>query len=143
MAPKVATILILVAGLTAVANGVWFILGDHPFDGAGGYSDELGMTKTEVDRFNTQISDWVLHVTDQVGAVSLGWGLFLMALAAPAIRQDQRWARRALWLGGAPTLIIAALGEFVQFGTLDVGTIISMTVLVLFLLGMFVGRRGR
>lgn len=68
----VAAGLIFLGGLTAAATGVWFIVGEHPFHRAGGFAKEFGMTKAEVDGFNHEISHWVVHVSDQVGAVSLG-----------------------------------------------------------------------
>ena len=145
----VAAALIFLGGLTAAATGAWFIVGEHPFHRAGGYSKELGMTKAEVDGFNHEISHWVIHVSDQVGAVSLGWGLFLMTQAVLGIRRAQRSAWISLWVGGMPTLLFAAFGELSTFGTMDAGSILSLVVLLLFLFGMllpireFVGGAGR
>ena len=138
---NVAAALIFAGGLIAATTGAWFIVGEHPFHRAGGFAKEFGMTRAQVDGFNHEISDWVIHVSDQVGAVSLGWGLFLMTLAASGVRHGQRSAWLALWLGGTPTLVFAAFGELSAFGTLDTGSILSIVVLLLFLMGMLLPAR--
>lgn len=127
--------LVFIAGLAAALNGGWFIVGQHPFDD-GGYSEEVDLTREEAREVTPELEDWLLHVSDQTGSVTLGWGLFVMALAIFGLRNGQPYARPTLLIGGLPTLIFSAFGEYVQFGTLDTGTIISMGVLGLFLVGI-------
>lgn len=127
--------LIFVAGLVAGLNGAWFIVGQHPFDD-GGYSEEVDLTREEAREVNPELEDWLLHVSDQTGSVTLGWGLFVMAVAGLGLRTEQPYAWTILLVGGLPTLVISAFGEYVQFGHLDTGTILSMGVLGLFLLGL-------
>ena len=137
----VAAVLISLAGLVAAVTGAWFIFGQHPFHRSDGFAKEFGMTQAQIDSFNPEISHWVIHVSDQVGAVSLGWGLFVMCLAAFGVRDGQRSAWLSLWLGGLPTLLFAAFGELSSFGTLDTGSILSLAVLGLFLAGMLLPLR--
>lgn len=131
----IGVVLVFVAGLVAALNGAWFIVGQHPFDDDG-YSEEVDLTREEAREVNPELEDWLLHVSDQTGSVTLGWGLFVMALAGLGLRTGQPYARPTLLLGGLPTLTFSAFGEYVQFGHLDTGTIISMGVLGLFLLGI-------
>lgn len=127
--------LVFIAGFTAALNGAWFIVGQHPFDD-GGYSEEVDLTREEAREVNPELEDWLLHVSDQTGSVTVGWGLFVMTLAAFGLRTGQPYARLTLLVGGLPTLLFSAFGEYVQFGTLDTGTMISMVVLGLFLIGL-------
>lgn len=127
--------LVFIAGLVAALNGAWFVIGEHPFDDDG-YSEEVNLTREEARDVDPQLEDWLLHVSDQTGSVTLGWGLFVMALAGLGLRTGQPYARPILLIGGLPTLVFSAFGEYVQFGHLDTGTLISMGVLALFLLGI-------
>lgn len=131
----VGVALIFLAGLIAALNGAWFIAGEHPFDDDG-YSEEVDLTREEARDIGPELEDWLLHVSDQTGSVTLGWGLFVMAVAGFGLRTGQPYARPTLLIGGLPTLVFSAFGEYVQFGTLDTGTILSMGVLGLFLLGV-------
>lgn len=135
--------LVFLAGLAAALNGAWFIVGQHPFDDDG-YSEEVNLTREEARDVDPKLEDWLLHVSDQTGSVTLGWGLFVMALAGIGLRVGQPHARTILLIGGLPTLAFSAFGEYVQFGHMDTGTMISMAVLGLFLLGLaltYVGQR--
>lgn len=133
----VGVALVFLAGLAAGLNGAWFIVGQHPFDD-GGYSEEVDLTREEAREVNPHLEDWLLHVSDQTGSVTMGWGLFVMAVAALGLRNDQPHSRTILLIGGLPTLLVSAFGEYVQFGHFDTGTIISIGVLVAFLLGLAV-----
>ena len=126
--------LVVLAGLLAVANGVWFVVGDHPFDDDG-YSEEVDLTREQAADVTPQLADWLLHVSDQVGSVSVGWGLFVSALGLLEHRRHDRALQVVLLVGGLPTLLFSAFGEFAQFGTADTGTLVSMAVLGLFLVG--------
>lgn len=132
---RVGVALVFVAGLAAAVNGAWFVVGQHPFDDDG-YSEEVNLTRDQAREVDPKLEDWLLHVSDQTGSVTVGWGLFVMALAGFGLRTGQSYARTILLIGGLPTLVFSAFGEYVQFGTLDTGTIISMGVLGLFLLGL-------
>ena len=125
-----------IAGLLAALTGILFIVGDHPFHREGGFSEEMGMTKTEIEAFNPKIVDWTMHVSDQVGSVSMGWGLFIIVLSWFGIRRENKVAWYALWIAGTPTLFISSFGEIIQFGTFDVGSVLSIGVFILFMIGM-------
>lgn len=127
--------LVFVAGLAAALNGAWFIVGQHPFNDDG-YSEEVDLTREDAREVTPELEDWLLHVSDQTGSVTVGWGLFVMTVAAFGLRTGQPYARLTLLIGGLPTLLFSAFGEYVQFGTLDTGTMISMGVLGLFLVGL-------
>lgn len=131
----VSAIMLTIAGCAAALTGIWFIAGEHPFH-RDGYSEEMGMTKAQLQAINPQIVDWTMHVSDQVGSVSMGWGLFIVVLAWFGVRNGQKVAWYALWIGGAPTLLISSFGEITQFGSLDTGSLLSIFVLALFLTGM-------
>lgn len=131
----VGVALVFSAGLVAALNGAWFIVGQHPFDD-GGYSEEVDLTREEAREVSPELEDWLLHVSDQTGSVTVGWGLFVMAIAGFGLRTGQPYARPTLLVGGLPTLIFSAFGEYVQFGHLDTGTLISIGVLGIFLLGI-------
>ena len=111
----VSAIMLTIAGCAAALTGIWFIAGEHPFH-RDGYSEEMGMTKAQLQAINPQIVDWTMHVSDQVGSVSMGWGLFIVVLAWFGVRNGQKVAWYALWIGGAPTLLISSFGEITQFG---------------------------
>lgn len=133
----IAAACIFLAGFLAVATVLLIhIPTDHPFNGANSMAEEFGMTRAEVDAFNPKLSAWMIHVSDQVGSTSLGWGLFLMALAWLGIRKGSRTAWWALWIGGTPTVAYSAFGEYIMFGTWDIGSLLSLGVLVIFLIGM-------
>lgn len=127
--------MVVLAGVVAIANGAWFIVGQHPFDDDG-YSEEVDLSREEARQVNPELEDWLLHVSDQTGSVTVGWGLFIVTLGLVGLPSSDRTAQIALLVGGLPTLLFSAFGEFVQFGTLDTGTVISMVVLVLFVLGL-------
>ncbi len=134
---NIAAACIFLAGFVAAASVLAIhIATDHPFNGANGYAEEFGMSRLQVDAFNPRLSDWMIHVSDQVGSVSLGWGLFLMSLAWLGIRRGQRMAWWVLWLGGTPTVFYSAFGEHLMFGTWDTGSMLSLIVLIIFLVGM-------
>jgi hypothetical protein len=133
--------LVALGGLVSAATGVYFLVGNHPFHRAGEFAEEFGMTRAQVEAVNPEIAHWVMHVSDQVGAVSLGWGLFLVLLAAFGLRLGHRPSWLALWAAGLPTLLFAAFGEVTMFGHLDEGSLLSMGVLVLFLVGMLLPAR--
>lgn len=126
---------VFIAGFVAALNGAWFVAGQHPFDDDG-YSEEVDLTREEAREVTPELEDWHLHVSDQTGSVTVGWGLFVMALASLGLRTGQPYARPILLLGGLPTLTFSAFGEYVQFGHLNTGTVISIGVLELFLLGI-------
>lgn len=83
-----------------------------------------------------ELADWLLHVSDQVGSVTVGWGLFVVAVAWLEYKRSDRSLQTVLVIGGLPTLLFSAFGEFIHFGTMDTGTMISMGVLTLFLIGI-------
>jgi hypothetical protein len=134
----VSGFLLFFAGVISVINGLWFVIGDHPFHREGGYSREFGMTEAQLNAINPQIADWGRHVSDQVGSVSFGWGMFIVVLAVLGILRAQKTAWVTLWLAGTPTLIYSTFGEFLHFGTFDEGSLYSMIVLVLFVTGMII-----
>lgn len=131
-----AAIMMIIAGLVAVLNGIWFIVGDHPFYLEKGYAKDFDMTESEVQQFNPQLAKWVMHVSDQVGSVSVGWGLFIITLAWVGIRHGRKWAWNTLWVGGTPTALYASFGELLMFGAMDFGSILSLVVLTIFLVAM-------
>jgi hypothetical protein len=133
---NVAVALVFMAGLLSAATGAWFVLGDHPFTGASQFSDEFGMTKAQIDAFNPAISKAVLADSARAGAVSLGWGMFVMVLAWLGLRNRHRLAFVALWAGGVPALLLSAVAEPMRFGTVEVGSVLSAVVLGVFLLGL-------
>ncbi|MFQ5941342.1 MAG: hypothetical protein ACE5KA_06570 [Nitrososphaerales archaeon] len=69
----ISTILISIAGLIATVTGIWFIIGDHPFNHEGGFSREFEMMRAELEAINPNLVSWPLHVSDQVGNLSMGW----------------------------------------------------------------------
>ena len=131
-----AVALVFAAGLLSAATGAWFVVGDHPFTGPAQFSDEFGMTKAQMDTFNPDISEAVLADSARAGAVSLGWGIFVMVLAWLGLRNRQRWAFAALWAGGVPALLLSAVAEPVRFGTLEIGSVLSAGLLGVFVLGL-------
>jgi hypothetical protein len=131
----VGVALIALAGAVAVANGLWFVVGEHPFDD-GGYSEEVDLTHSEAADVTPELPDWLLHVSDQVGSVTTGWGLFVISLAALEHRRRDRAIQAILAIGGLPTLVFSAFGEHAQFGTVDTGTLLSVLVLAAFVLGL-------
>lgn len=131
-----STILLLFAGLVAALTGIWFIVGDFPFDSETGFSDKMNISKDDLVVFNPKILSWVIHTTDQVGSVSMGWGLFVIALAWFGVRKLKKFAWYALWIGGTPTLLISTLKEIMRYGILDTGSILNMVVFLLFIIGM-------
>lgn len=133
---RAAVVLVALTGVVAFANGVYFIVGDHPFNGENDYSEEIAMSKADAEANAPAVADWTMHVSDQVGSVSAGWGLFIIGLAVTGLRRGVPFARNVLWLGGLPTLVFSAFGEWVQFGHVDTGTMMSMIALVLFVTGM-------
>lgn len=132
--------LVVLSGLLAVANGAWFVIGHHPFNDDG-YSEEVDLTRSQARDVNPGLEDWLLHVSDQTGSVTVGWGLFVATLGVVGLPRGESSARIALAVGGLPTLAFSAFGEFIQFGTLDRGTIISITVFALFVLGLALASR--
>lgn len=129
--------LVFVSGLVASAIGLWFVVGSHPFDEAeGAYSDEVALTRDQALAASPTLYRWLLHVSDQTGSVSFGWGMFVMALAATGLRHGVPWARNVLWLGAMPTLAFSAFGDWIQFHTVDPGTVSSIGALTLFVAGM-------
>lgn len=134
---NIAATLIFLAGLaSALVVLLIHIPTEHPFNGPDGYADEFGMTKAEVEAVNPHMAEWMIHVSDQVGSASLGWGLFLMSLAVLGIRKGHKVAWWALWIGATPTAAYSAFGEYVMFGTFDAGSLSSLAVLLVFLIGM-------
>ena len=131
-----------VAGLVSAAAGGWFVLADHPFTGPAHYSDEFGMTLAEVDAFNPAISRAVVADSTRAGAVSLGWGMFVMVLAWLGVRRRHRWTVAALWAGGLPALTIAAFAEPLQFRRVEVGSVMAMAVLAVFVVGLVLAGRA-
>lgn len=131
----VGVAIVVLAGLVAMANGLWFIVGNHPFDD-GGYSEEVRLTQQEAHDVTPQLADWLLHVSDQVGSVTVGWGLFVIGLAVLESRRHDHGLQLVLLVGGLPTLVFSAFGEHAQFGTMDTGSIISTAVLALFVIGI-------
>lgn len=127
--------LVFLVGLVSAAFGVWFAVSDQPFDSAG-YADEFEMQKEEVAAFNPRVASWSVHVQNQIGSLTFGWGVLVMGLAATGLRQGVAWARWVLWAGALPTVLYSALHEFIEFGTMDVGTISSLVVAALFVVGM-------
>lgn len=134
-AHTIGVAIVVIAGLIAVANGLWFIVGNHPFDD-NGYSEEVGLTQGEAHDVTPQLADWLLHVSDQVGSVTVGWGLFVSGLAVLERSRHDHGLQLMLLVGGLPTLVFSAFGEHAQFGTMDTGSIISTGVLVLFVIGL-------
>jgi hypothetical protein len=135
-----ATILAL-CGLLALGNAFWIVLAGLPFNGPGGFAQNFGMTRAEVEAFNPQLAWWTVHHYQRLAEVSLGWGLFVIALAAGGIRRGERLAWWALWVGATPTLLSAAFRERIIFGRFDPGSIASLIVLLLFLVGMLLPMR--
>lgn len=127
--------LVFLTGLIAAAFGVWFAVSDQPFDNAG-YADEFEMNREEIAAFNPRVESWSMHVQNQIGSLTFGWGVLVMGLAVTGLRQGVQWARRLLWFGALPTVLYSALHEFLEFGTIDVGTLSSMFVAAIFVLGM-------
>lgn len=127
--------LVFLVGLISAAFGVWFAVSDQPFDSAG-YADEFEMDKGEIAAFNPRVASWSVHVQNQIGSLTFGWGVLVMGLAATGLRLGVPWARWVLWAGALPTVLYSALHEFIEFGTIDVGTISSLVVAALFILGM-------
>jgi hypothetical protein len=138
MTPNLHTVgvaLVVVAGLIAIGNGLWFVVGSHPFDD-GGYSEEVDLTRAEAGDVTPELPDWLLHVSDQVGSVTVGWGAFVVGLGVLEHRRRDRALQGLLLIGGLPTLLFSAFGEHVQFGAMDTGSIISTVVLGLFVIGV-------
>ncbi|MBI4306438.1 MAG: hypothetical protein HY678_08990 [Chloroflexi bacterium] len=133
---NIAAALAACGGLIAVATGVFFVVGDHPFYRDGGFSEEINMTRTEAEALNPLIVEWTMHVSDQVGTMSAAWGLFVIGLAWFGLRQGQRSAWIMLWVGGLPALLSASFSEYIMFGHMDEGSLLSTAVLVLFMAGM-------
>jgi hypothetical protein len=136
-----SAICISFAGLVSSVTGAWFIIGAHPFHRDNRFSEEFGMTEAQLNAFNPQIADWGRHVSDQVGSVSFGWGLFLITLALFGVLRGHKPSWIILWIAGIPTSLYSAFGEHIQFGTLDTGTLLSMFVFLLFLVGMLIPTR--
>ena len=129
--------LVFFCGFIAAAIGAWFVVGSHPFDEQdGAYSDEVGLTRDQALAASPTLHSWLLHVSDQTGSVSFGWGMFVMAIAVTGLRQGVGWARNVLWIAGTPTLAFSAFGEWIQFHSVDPGTVSSIVALVLFVSGM-------
>ena len=134
---NISAVLTLLAGLASVLTVLLIhIPTEHPFNRPNGYAEEFGMTKAEIEAFNPEAAHWMIHVSDQVGSTSLGWGLFLIALALLGIRRGNKTALWALWIGGKPTAAYSAFHEYILFGTFDIGSLLSAMVLFIFLLGM-------
>ncbi|MFQ5941341.1 MAG: hypothetical protein ACE5KA_06565 [Nitrososphaerales archaeon] len=67
--------------------------------------------------------------------------MFIVSLAWLGIRKVNKNVWYALCIAGTPTLIIATFGESVQFGSLDIGSILSMLVFSIFIAGMILPAR--
>lgn len=130
-----STIILIFAGIVSSGTGIWFIVGDFPFDRTG-FADKMDISKEELLATNPEIVMWATHTTNQLGSVSMGWGLFIIALAWLGIRKNNRYAWYALWVGGVPTLLYSAIKEIVRYGVLDTGSILNITAFLLFFLGM-------
>ena len=127
---------ITLCGLLALGNAAWIVAGGLPFSGPGGFAPNFGLTRAEVEAFNQELAWWAVHHYQRLAEVSLGWGLFVIVLAIGGVRRGQRTAWWALWLGATPTLLSAAFRERLLFGRFDPGSIMSLIVLALFLVGM-------
>lgn len=132
---NVGVALVFLTGLIAAAYGLWFIASDQPFDSSG-YADEFDMQQSEIAAFNPRVASWSIHVQNQIGSLSFGWGIFIMAIAATGLRMNVPWARNVLWICATPTLLYSALHEFIEFGTMDVGTLSAIIAAAVFVLGM-------
>jgi hypothetical protein len=139
---KVAVALVFVAGAVSALTGAWFALADHPFTGPSQFSDEFGMRRAQLDAFNPSISSILVSDSARAGGVSIGWGVFVMVLAWLGLRRREKLALVALWAGGLPALTIAGLAEPVRFRTVEVGSVMSLAVLAVFVLGMALATRS-
>ena len=134
--------IISLCGLLALGNAAWIVAGGLPFSGPGGFAPNFGLTRAQVEAFNPELAWWTVHHYQRLAEVSLGWGLFVIVLAVGGIRRGQRLAWWALWLGATPTLLSAAFRERILFGRFDPGSIMSLVVLALFLVGMLLPVRA-
>lgn len=128
--------IISLCGLLALGNAVWIVAAGLPFNGPGGFASNFGLTRAQVEAFNPELAWWTVHHYQRLAELSVGWGLFVIVLAVGGIRRGQRLAWWALWLGATPTLLSAAFRERIVFGRFDPGSIMSLIVLGLFLVGM-------
>lgn len=129
-------------GLLALGNVAWIVAGGLPFNGPGGFAANFGLTRAQVEAFNPELAWWTVHHYQRLAELSVGWGLFVIALAVGGVRRGQRLAWWALWLGATPTLLSAAFRERIVFGRFDPGSIMSLIVLALFLVGMLLPVRS-
>ena len=144
-----SVVILICSGLVAALTGVfWFILADFPFDNSTGYADKMEITRAELMETNPAIVAWAGQTVNQLGSVTMGWGLFIIALAWFGIRKSSKDAWYVLWMGGAPTLLYSSVKEIVRYGWTDTGSVLKLAAFLLFFLGMllpinsFVGTKG-
>ena len=137
-----SALIVGLCGLLALGNAAWIVAAGLPFGGPGGYAANFGLTRAQVEAFSPELAWWTVHHYQRLAELSVGWGLFVIALAVGGIRRGQRLAWWALWLGATPTLLSAAFRERILFGRFDPGSIMSLVVLALFLVGMLLPVRG-
>jgi len=137
---KTSTVLLMIVGGLSVGTGVWFVVDDFPFTGPNDRSGKYGMTKDEINQFNPFIVTQTLHAWDQVGFLSISYGLFVIGLAYLGIRRGQPIAWIALWLGGTPAQIGGPieLRYNLESGDAGGGDVLVWLVLALFLAGMII-----
>lgn len=132
---------VIITGLIVLGTGVWFMISDHPFGSmmgdTNGYSEELDLTREEARAVSPGLEAWAIHVSDQVGSLSIGWALFVVALAALDYRRRDHGLQLVLAIGGLPMLAYATFEEFAHFEAIwNPGTLLSILVFPLFIFGL-------
>jgi hypothetical protein len=129
---KVSTAILLVVGSLSVGTGLWFVLDDFPFTGPDDYSAKFGMRK---DQMPPTVVASSLHAWDQVGFLSISYGMFVIALAWFGVRRGNPIAWIGLLLGGTP----AAIGGPIELRyNLETGDAGGGDVLVWLVLALFI-----
>lgn len=70
------------------------------------------------------------------GSRALGWGAFVVALAASGVRWNVPWARAVAWCGAGPTLALVAYDAWTAADSSIAARAASTLMLAAFVLGM-------
>jgi hypothetical protein len=135
---KASVVLLFVVGGLSVATGAWFVADDFPFTGPDDKSGKFGMTKGQIETFNPHIVSNTLHAWDQVGFLSISYGLFIIGIAHLGIRRGNPVTWVIGWLGGIPAQIGGPieLRYNLETGDAGQGDVLVWLVLALFLVAM-------
>ena len=85
---------------------------------------------------NPAIEAWAEQPANQLGSVTMGWGLFIIALAWTGIGKESKGAWYVLWIGGAPTALASSVQKIVRYGWSDSGSTLNLAALSLLCLGL-------